>query len=286
MKSLARIISTLVLALLTTYFMSCASPPKKEVAVYEPPLLQFQQQLNQGNFQQVLISYKAAYEKHPDSQLLVDNYLQTIEKIKTSADKAYREKNYTRAEKIYSLLLENLSDFKKIEKPLPFSPKSLRTAIKKIRIIRSQTLADKYFKKGDFQKVIDSYTACLKNYPDDSLLLSSFLTAIENIKKSALKAFSNEEFSSAGKAFYVLTKNYKNFEKNYKPLSFSLQFLEDKINTCRLELTKKGLEYYRKGKLAEAISIWNDILAFDPTNSEIKKAVATAQAQLKKIKKK
>ncbi len=283
MKSSDRLIFIPAFVLLLIYLGGCASSPPSKI--YEPPLAQFQQQLNQGHYQQVLESYKTAYEVHPESQLLRDNYLQTIEKIKALADEAFQKKNFMQAEKIYLILIANFPDFKKIGKPLSFSSQSLQAIINKIRINRSKTQAEQYLRTGQFQKAIDIYTAALKNHPGHPLLLSPLQTALENMKKKAIKAFSNSEFSAAGRTFYALAKNHPKLQKFYKPLSLSPQFLEEKITICRLELTKKGLELYRKGKLAEAISVWNDILAFDPDNAEIKKAVATAQAQLKKIKK-
>ena len=283
MKSSSRLTFLPAFILLIIYLGGCSSSPPPKI--YEPPLAQFQQQLNQGQYQQVLESYKAAYELHSENQLLRDNYLQTIEKIKALADEAFQKKNFARAEKIYLILITNFPDFKKIGKPLSFSPQSLQAIINKIRINRSKAQAEQYLRKGQFQKAIDIYTAALKNYPGHPLLLSPLQTALENMKKNAIKAFSNSEFASAGRTFYVLAKNYPTLKKLYKPLALSPQFLEEKITICRLELTKKGLALYRRGKLAEAISVWNDILAFDPDNEEIKKAVATAQAQLKKIKK-
>jgi cytochrome c-type biogenesis protein CcmH/NrfG len=41
---------------------------------------------------------------------------------------------------------------------------------------------------------------------------------------------------------------------------------------------------YRKGNLKGAISVWESLLAFDPDNEQIKKAIETARAQLQQIK--
>jgi cytochrome c-type biogenesis protein CcmH/NrfG len=62
--------------------------------------------------------------------------------------------------------------------------------------------------------------------------------------------------------------------------------LAEGIAACREGLTKTGLEEYRKGNLAKAISVWEDLLSFDPDNTEIKKAVDTARTQLNKVIKK
>ncbi|MCK7476805.1 MAG: tetratricopeptide repeat protein [Candidatus Moduliflexus flocculans] len=59
--------------------------------------------------------------------------------------------------------------------------------------------------------------------------------------------------------------------------------LVEVINVCRQGLTNSGLAEYRKGNLEKAIEIWDSLLAFDPGNAEIKKAVETAKAQLEKL---
>jgi hypothetical protein len=83
-----------------------------------------------------------------------------------------------------------------------------------------------------------------------------------------------------------LLKNYQYFKRSQKPLSFPEESLKDGIKNSSSQLTKKGLEQYRKGNIAEAISTWEGILLFDPENLEIKKAIETAKIQLKKLKQK
>jgi cytochrome c-type biogenesis protein CcmH/NrfG len=57
------------------------------------------------------------------------------------------------------------------------------------------------------------------------------------------------------------------------------------LKKCRAQLTRDGLDQYRKGNLKEAIAIWQGLLQFDPDNAEIRKAVDTATEQLKKLQK-
>jgi cytochrome c-type biogenesis protein CcmH/NrfG len=59
-----------------------------------------------------------------------------------------------------------------------------------------------------------------------------------------------------------------------------------KLKSCGTQLTREGLEQYRKGNLKEAIAAWQGLLQFDPDNAEIRKAVDTATEQLKKLQKK
>jgi len=63
--------------------------------------------------------------------------------------------------------------------------------------------------------------------------------------------------------------------------------LDTGIETCRKILFEDGLDHYRSGNLSQAISIWRDILTFDPENLEVKNATDKAVLQsgnMKKIK--
>jgi hypothetical protein len=51
----------------------------------------------------------------------------------------------------------------------------------------------------------------------------------------------------------------------------------------RKRVLQRALADYRKSNLAEAISIWKSILAFDPNNAGIAKAIDTATIQLKNL---
>jgi outer membrane protein assembly factor BamD (BamD/ComL family) len=61
------------------------------------------------------------------------------------------------------------------------------------------------------------------------------------------------------------------------------------VNSNRTEedrgarLSQQALDEYRKGNLASAISIWKSILAFDPDNPAVVKAINTATIQLKNL---
>jgi hypothetical protein len=48
-------------------------------------------------------------------------------------------------------------------------------------------------------------------------------------------------------------------------------------------LSQRALDEYRKGNLAAAISLWNSVLAFDPDNAAIVRAIKTATLQLKNL---
>jgi hypothetical protein len=61
--------------------------------------------------------------------------------------------------------------------------------------------------------------------------------------------------------------------------------LDKAIETCRKILFEDGLEKYRSGNLSQAISIWRNILTFDPENLEVKKATDKAIRQARNLEK-
>jgi tetratricopeptide (TPR) repeat protein len=106
------------------------------------------------------------------------------------------------------------------------------------------------------------------------------------VHEKGKKALEEEDFALAGKMYVLLLKDYPFLTKLDPSLPFSKKSLEDGIKNCRTQLTRKGLIEYREGNLKEAISIWENLLQFDPENAEIRKAIDNAKEQLKKIKKK
>jgi tetratricopeptide (TPR) repeat protein len=143
----------------------------------------------------------------------------------------------------------------------------------------------KYFETGEFEKAMESYSAALREYPQEKALSREYAKTLEAMKRQADQAAAGADYAPAGKAYFLLWKNYASYDRLTEAPSFSRGDLEEGLKKCRTRLTQLGLEQYREGNLAEAVSIWKEILLFDPDNVEIKKAVDTATQQLEKIKK-
>lgn len=273
----------LLFLLIGTVLFSCVS--KKKIT-FEPLLAQSRQHFEAGEFQKSIDSYIAAWEKYPDEKTILEAYVLTLEEMKKQADTALEKKNFASAHKIYSVLLKNYPQFKPMKNSLSFSPQFLSQRIKDCRLSLSKRQAQQSLQAGDFQKALDIYKAADEEYNNDPSLFAESRKAIEDIKRRADEAAAKEDLSAAGKAYSVLGKNYSFYEKLASSPSFSKDSLDEGVKKCRTQLTQKGLEQYRKGNLAEAISLWQGLLLFDPDNIEIKKAVDTAAQQLKKLKKK
>ena len=283
MKGLSGKILVIKSILLIILLVSCA-PQKKEA--FDQIIMQSQQQLIGGNYQKALDYYIAACEEYPDDKMLLENYIMTVNKVKQNGDIALEEENFVLAEKIYSVLLKNYPHFAKFNESLSFTKNSLGNKLRITKINMSERQSRQYLEAGNFEKAMNSCVASYQIYPNDPVLLTNLINIILDMKFLAKIAISKEDFLSAGTIYYALLNNYKYFDKFYKSHSLPKEFLDEGLKDCGLQLTKKGLEQYRQGNLADAIKIWEGILKFDPDNQKIKKAIETTSTQLKNLKKK
>jgi len=136
---------------------------------------------------------------------------------------------------------------------------------------------------GKYQKAIDLYKTEYERHPKDRLLVKEYVKSLEEIKTAGDRALQREDFESAGKAYNVLLKNYSDFKSFTHVLSFDRAQLHSRLTTCKTALSKKGFQEYREGDLSEAITLWQDYLALDPNNTDIKKALNTAKTQQKNL---
>lgn len=279
MKSLFYLMSTLSLALM---FSSCASTKGGPL---QQTLDQQEQYLSSGEYQMAIDGYNSAIQNYPAEQSVLENYARTLERIKKSADQAYKEKKYDSATQAYAVLSRNFHHFKSFEKALSFDSNTINFKLRMSRIEQSKAVARHALKSRQYLNAIEAYAVSLQNYPDDQALKKSFIDTVEEIHQTGERALKSGNLIVAGNSYSALLRKYGLFEKSAVTLPFNKKSVEDGLKQCRNLLTRKGLEQYRKGDLQAAISIWEDILKFDPDNVEIKKAIENAEYQLKKIKK-
>ncbi|MBU1162204.1 MAG: hypothetical protein KKF96_06575 [Proteobacteria bacterium] len=143
--------------------------------------------------------------------------------------------------------------------------------------------AKEHMEAGEYQKAIDVYNVEYQKHPHDLSLAREYVKSIKNIASTADKALDEKDFASAGRNYDVLLKNYAHFKGFDKELSFNSIYLNEKLSYCKKAIFKQGFKEYRKGNLSEAIAVWQDLLAIDPQNTDIKKALRTAKLQQKNL---
>lgn len=146
-----------------------------------------------------------------------------------------------------------------------------------------RTQAKRYMATGEYQKAMDTYRIGRKDHPDNQILVRDYIKSLEEIKITADRALDKKDFGSAGKIHSALLKNYPDFKVFAHMLSFNSAQLTLKLGDCKTALSKNGFQEYRASNLSEAISLWEDYLAIDPNNADIRKALNTARTQQKHL---
>ncbi|MEW5902464.1 MAG: hypothetical protein AB1715_13445 [Acidobacteriota bacterium] len=262
-------------------FAGCAAREKPDLL---PRTTQAREYFVAGEMQKAIEAYEAAQQKYPNEKPILEEFIVALEKMNSQAKRDYDAGEYAAAEKACRLLLANFSRFAGFEESLSFTRPALRERILGCRINLSQRLARQSLEAGDFQKALDAYLVYLNETPSAAALGAGFIGTAEEVKRIADQAQARKDFVTAGKGYAVLRKNYPPAQMT-TPLSFSKDVLDEGLVRCRTELTRQGLNQYRKGNLKEAIETWKGLLEFDPENAEIKRAMETAAEQLKKLKK-
>jgi outer membrane protein assembly factor BamD (BamD/ComL family) len=144
--------------------------------------------------------------------------------------------------------------------------------------------SNEFVAKGDYASALDSYKNATVKYPEDETLQKGYISTIEDIKKTADKAFDKGDFTLAGKTYYLLLKSVPAADGFSSELSFTKKNLTDRLDVCRSALSQEALSQYRSGNIEHAISLWKSLLTFDPGNQSVKKSIDTATTQLKNLK--
>ncbi len=140
--------------------------------------------------------------------------------------------------------------------------------------------------KGEYEKAVEAYKGALSLHPGNKRLVSGCRDSLLAANGAAGTSFGKGDFGKAGSLYYLVAENYRYLgPAPIKAGYLKAGFLKKRVSDCGAALTQRGLESYRKGDLKAAISEWEAVLRFDPGNTEVKKAVATARVQLKKLSK-
>jgi tetratricopeptide (TPR) repeat protein len=247
--------------------------------------MEAQPYLKKGDFQKAIDVYQGAYQRYLHESMLRDNYLQSLEAIKKNADQAFERKDFALAGKVYEILWRNYPHFSDLAPSLSFNDKFLEERMQTSRKLLAEKEAHLHLTAGDFQKTIEIYKEIYQQNSQDSMLRMSYTKALEAIKKKADHAFARKNFAMAGRIYEILWRNYSHFTDLNPSLSWSKEFLNNRMQKCKTFLYKKALAQYRSGNLSDATAIWKSILEFDPENAEIIRAVDTATIQLRNLEK-
>lgn len=278
----AGLLKVILIAAAGLFLYSCAPPSKPGL---RPDMTRAQHCLAVGDFRGALDSFSMLAESYPGDRSVMKEFAGAVEHIKAKADGSFKEKDFPAAEKTFSLLLANFPRFAGFKRSLSFGPESLRQLILECQMHLSEQRARQSLARGDYLTALDSF----KGLPPEALRSqpqsAGLRRIMEEIKGMTDKAIARKDFVSAGKGYAVLWREYPFAQEVGLAFSFTRNEMDEGLKKCRIQLTREGLDQYRKGNLKEAIAIWQGLLQFDSENAEIRKAVDTAAEQLKKLQK-
>ena len=241
-----------------------------------------------GDYGKALDLYQKLYEKDRANGKVVSRYAAVIEEVKAAGDEAANKGRYTTAQAVYRLLADRWDGFSALGRRLSFKKPDLEEGWKDCRLALCERQFRQEISGGDYSKALASYQSALRDYPGDAAVKSRYLRGVAAIAADAERALQAKNFALAGRTSGLLLRTVDTFEAAAPAAGINgiptRAALAEMIRTCATELTNSGLVEYRKGNLETAIAYWDGLLAFDPANAEIKKAVETARAQLVKLK--
>ena len=283
-KSRAWAIKAFALFLSGASVVACASANK---AALKQASAESASSFAAGDFARSLGLYRDLYVKDRANGKVVEAYTAAIEDVKSAGDEARGKGSYATAQGAYRALIESWDGFSAIAPKLTFKKGDVEASLRECRL----ALCGRQFRQelgaGNYAKALATYQAALRDYPGDKAVKAGYAKAAGEIRAIAAKALAAKDYALAGKINCLLLKNLessKGIAGAAAAGGSSRKELEEALRVCSSGLTNGGLAEYRKGNLENAIALWGELLAFDPENVEIKKAVETAKAQLGKIK--
>jgi len=285
-RAIRRKVAAVVAAAAGLALAACVSVNR---ATVEPGPSDTAKHLAAGEYQKAIDLQQAMRLKDPRNRKVAVAYVATVEEIKRAADAARVKGDYATAAGTYSILVGSWDEDMSVAEALTFKKSDLEAGLGICRsAIRGQE-ARREMTAGNFTKAVGLYRAALKDQPGEKATRADYASAILQIKAAGDTALTGRDYATAGRIHVLLLNNLGSFEGlegigKAAAASLKKDRLVEAIKDCRQGLTNSGLAEYRKGNLEKAIEIWDSLLAFDPGNAEIKKAVETAKAQLGKVK--
>ena len=272
--------------LLSLVLSSCGWLKKEQVQEQMDTVdKQAQMEIGAGEFQKAIDLHRQIYQKYPQDSTVRSSYIRTLESIKRRGDQAFEGNDFKSAGNIYEILARNWVHFADFSQCFSFNKNFLEKKIKTCRCLFIEEQLSSYLKAGEFRKAIGICKEIYQKYPQDPTVRSGYIRTLESIKSSGDRAFERSDFALAGCVYEILLKNISSVKHLDSSFSFNREGLIAKIRNCKKILFENGLEQYRSGNLNVAISLWKSILAFDPENQEIKKAVDMATLQFNNLQK-
>lgn len=153
----------------------------------------------------------------------------------------------------------------------------------KQKIERVREKAQLYLTDKDYTGAIDFIQSEISKGIDEQLLAKEYLQAFNGSMHQADTLMAQGQYSQAALLYKKLQDSLpasKVLQKNIAALP--AQFKEQ-IDICTEKLMEQGLLAYRSGEFTTAITIWEQVLEFNPQHQPAQDSIQTTKRQLSNL---
>lgn len=283
---MSRAIAAAFVAALAAGILLAGCAPAGKPAAEEAAAPQPDRFVAPEDFAKALAPLAEARLRDPKDRTLAARCLKTAEDIKRAADRAAAAKDYAMAQAGYRALKANFGGLEDLAPKLSFSKADVDAGLKFASIYHADARYLKAVAAADYPQALEVYRLLHVDYPADPVVRGKYAAAAREIRSAGTRALEAGDYARAGSIHALLLRNFAPLERLGPELGFSRADLTKAVATCRIKLTTTGLAEYRKGNVTKAVAIWQSLLAFDPDNAEVKKALETAKVQMREAEKK
>ncbi|PLY03777.1 MAG: hypothetical protein C0623_00040 [Desulfuromonas sp.] len=209
-----------------------------------------------------------------------------VNSLLTAARKARNTKDYAKARTLYRRILD-INPEHNAKKELSALESEVSSSI-----TAALDEARRHILNGEYQAAVSSYRQALDLDPANKTALaglekgrSKLTTSITDLVGTGYAALDKGDFAGAEKTFNEVLKldPYNTDAKTALQRLDKIKLIETKPGDEN-KLYLRGIELYTKGKYAEAVSAWEQVLVIAPDHDKAKMNIEKARRKLKKIK--
>jgi len=126
-----------------------------------------QKQMDAGRYQKALDLYDMAHRRSPQDQELLQNYMASVEKIRSDAQQAMDQQDYVSAGRSYHVLLKNYSNFQRLGGTLSFDAADIDENLANCKKCIAKQGFEAY-RNGDLDEAIALWEALLEIDPGNT----------------------------------------------------------------------------------------------------------------------
>lgn len=151
-------------------------------------------------------------------------------------------------------------------------------------VVRTRQHSLKLLGEKDYLGAIHLIQEEIRQGTDEQSLSTVYLQAVNSALGEAETLIGQGQYQDAATLFKAVQENLPKSSSIQQQVAASPRQINDKIDLCTEKLMEAGLVAYRADQLSTAITIWQQVLEFNPQHQRARSSIQTTQLQLAKLK--